>query len=89
MGGLGCGSGGSGVVPLGGGARRASIFDRIADVVFSEEQKEQNPVDAVAVRSVRIDSVGFDLCGFELSLSGFELICMYVLMCPGYRTRPH
>lgn len=49
-----CGSGGNGVIPLGRGARRASIFDRIADVVFNEEQKEQNPVDAVAIRSVRI-----------------------------------
>ncbi|CAN0063588.1 unnamed protein product, partial [Ectocarpus sp. 8 AP-2014] len=29
----------------------ASIFDRIADVVFNEEQKEQDPVDAIAVRS--------------------------------------
>ncbi|CAN0308880.1 unnamed protein product [Ectocarpus sp. 4 AP-2014] len=48
--GLRCG-GGSGVVPLGGGARRASIFDRIADVVFNEEQKEQDPVDTIAVRS--------------------------------------
>lgn len=40
----------SGIVPLGGGARRASIFDRIADVVFNEEQKDQDPVDAVAIR---------------------------------------
>lgn len=42
--------GGDGVVPLAGGARRASIFDRIADVVFNEEQKDQDPVDADAVR---------------------------------------
>lgn len=48
-GGGGSGSG-IGVVPLDGGARRASIFDRIADVVFNEEQKEQDPVDAIAVR---------------------------------------
>lgn len=40
----------SGTHPPLGGARRASIFDRIADVVFNEEQKEENPVDAVAVR---------------------------------------
>lgn len=39
-----------GIVPLGGGARRASIFDRIADVVFNEEQKENDPVDTDAVR---------------------------------------
>ncbi|CAM9547224.1 unnamed protein product [Ectocarpus sp. 6 AP-2014] len=50
-GGGGGGGGGIGVVPLGGGARRASIFDRIADVVFNEEQKEHDPVDATAVRS--------------------------------------
>lgn len=52
-----CSGGGGGdesdTVPLGGGARRASIFDRIADVVFNEEQKDQNPVDAVAVRYCR------------------------------------
>lgn len=47
------GGSGNGVIALGRGGRRASIFDRIADVVFNEEQKEQNPVDAVAVRSVR------------------------------------
>lgn len=40
---------GSHIAPL-GGVRRASIFDRIADVVFNEEKKEQTPVDAVAVR---------------------------------------
>lgn len=34
------------------GSRRASIFDRIADVVFNEEQKEKELVDVVAVRSV-------------------------------------
>lgn len=45
------GRNGGGIAPL-GGARRASIFDRIADVVFNEEQKEEDPVDAVAVRSV-------------------------------------
>ncbi|CAM9928083.1 unnamed protein product [Ectocarpus sp. 12 AP-2014] len=50
-GGGGSGGSGIGVVPLGGGARRASIFDRIADVVFNEEQKERDPVDAIAVRS--------------------------------------
>ncbi|CAM9990538.1 unnamed protein product [Ectocarpus fasciculatus] len=50
-GGGGGGGSGIGVVPLGGGARRASIFDRIADVVFNEEQKQQDPVDAIAVRS--------------------------------------
>lgn len=41
---------GNDIVPLGGGSRRASIFDRIADVVFNEEQKDQDPVDADAVR---------------------------------------
>lgn len=46
------GGGGNGIVPLGSGARRASIFDRIADVVFNEEQKDQDPVDADAVRYV-------------------------------------
>lgn len=55
-GGSGGGRSGNGVVPLGRGARRASIFDRIADVVFNEEQKEQNPVDTVAVRSVGFKS---------------------------------
>lgn len=58
-GGVGYRSGCGGVVPLGGGARRASIFDRIADVVFNEEQKDQNPVDAAAVRSAAFDSSGF------------------------------
>ena len=41
-----------GTVPLGGGARRASIFDRIADVVFNEEQQYLDPVDTDAVRCV-------------------------------------
>ncbi|CAM9150261.1 unnamed protein product, partial [Pylaiella littoralis] len=45
------GGSGNGVIAFGRGGPRASIFDRIADVVFNEEQKEQNPVDAVAVRS--------------------------------------
>ncbi len=49
------------MVLLGGGARRASIFDRIADVVFNEEQKEQNPVDAVAVRSALFGSIRLGL----------------------------
>lgn len=39
---------GSGFAPP--GSRRASIFDRIADVVFYEEQNEDEPVDALAVR---------------------------------------
>lgn len=53
-GGGGGGGGENGVGLLGGGARRASIFDRIADVVFNEEQKDLDPVDAFAVRYVRI-----------------------------------
>lgn len=64
--------GGDGTIPA-GCARRASIFDRIADVVFNEEQKDENPVDAVAVRSV---------CGLsnhreaELSLTVEAPLCL-------------
>lgn len=41
-------AGGTGRLP--GASRRASIFDRIADVVYNEEHKDQEPVDTVAVR---------------------------------------
>lgn len=58
----------NGVAPLGGGARRASIFDRIADVVFNEAQKDQNPVDAVAVRWGGLKSVRLARSGSALRL---------------------
>lgn len=77
--------GGNGVVPLGRGARRASIFDRIADVVFNEEQREQNPVDAVAVRSVRAFMWMYPATNLYRNTARlFESLDCFVLITRGY-----
>lgn len=43
---------GSSPLALFGSTHRASIFDRIADIVFNEENVNRDPVDANAVRLV-------------------------------------
>lgn len=41
---------GSSILALLGSTHRASIFDRIVDMVFNEEMVQRDPVDAEAVR---------------------------------------